>query len=61
VRFLRALLKNAHDDPSPNREIAVVVVVVVVVEASVTVIMLVFKLPGRRRPVKAGSELLGAT
>jgi hypothetical protein len=41
------LLKNAYDDPSPNRGIAVVVVVVVVVEASATVVIVVFKVAGR--------------
>jgi hypothetical protein len=46
------LLKNAYDDPSPNRGIAVVVVVVVVVEASATVVMVLSTLAGRRANVK---------
>jgi hypothetical protein len=50
------LRKNAYDDPSPNRGIAVVVVVVVVVEASATVIILVFKLAGQRRSVKGAPK-----
>jgi hypothetical protein len=50
------VLKNAYDDPSPNRGIAVVVVVVVVVEAIATVVIVVLNLPGRRPPVKGGWE-----
>jgi hypothetical protein len=46
LRFLRVLLKNAYDDPSPNRGIAVVVVVVVVVEANVAAVIVVLTVAG---------------
>jgi len=39
-------LKNAYDEPSPNRVAAVVVVVVVVVEANATCVIVLTKVSG---------------